>query len=304
MQTIRSEEFDVLVIQRTAVHSDFVDELIAYCKSAGVKIVYETDDDLINIDTTHKEYKNYITFLKSIKKIAKNADIITVSTENLKDIMSRYGNAVLIPNRLEESLWATKGIPIIRENKSNNILMGYIGSYTHEGDIKMLKGVVCEARKRLLSESGISLNFEIIGGQDTSEKWFQHINVPKNCIEYPLFVEYLVKATMHWDFAVAPLADTAINRSKSALKYLEYSAIKLPGIYSDIGEYSSIVKNNKTGILISNNEIDSWVSHICEMAKSMALRQMLAQNAYEDVMQNYLLEQSVSKIATILKGLS
>jgi len=299
IQSIKDEEIDVLLIQRTAVHPEITDELISYCKDAGIKIIYEIDDDLVNIDATHPNHKNYVAFMGSMKKIAANADAITVSTENLRGIMSQFGGVTVVQNRLEESLWVNGSVPAIRENTSSKVTMGYIGSYTHEGDIKLLHDVVKEARLRLAKE-GINLEFEVIGGLAKGEKWFTHKIVPKKCELYPLFVEYLTKETSYWDFVVAPLADTSINKSKSALKYLEYSALRLPGIYSNIGEYSDVVINNETGVLVSGNDREQWVLAVYEMASSAALRQRLAKNAYEHVMEDYLLEKSLLSLSELL----
>ena len=40
------------------------------------------------------------------------------------------------------------------------------------------------------------------------------------------------------DFAVAPLVKNKMNLCKSFIKYLDYSALGLPGIYSNISPYS------------------------------------------------------------------
>ena len=57
-----------------------------------------------------------------------------------------------------------------------------------------------------------------------------------------------------WDVAVAPLHDTAFNRCKSDLKFLEYAALGLPGIYSDVVPYKHAVRHEETGLLTENTD--------------------------------------------------
>lgn len=66
-------------------------------------------------------------------------------------------------------------------------------------------------------------------------------------------------ATM--DFAVAPLVDTAFNRAKSDLIFLEYAAAKLPCVASNIGPYSETVKHGETGLL-AQNTTESWTEQL------------------------------------------
>ena len=53
------------------------------------------------------------------------------------------------------------------------------------------------------------------------------------------------------------MLDTGFNRSKSALKFLEYAALGIPSICSDMSVYRDSVRHEETGLLIANDP-DCW----------------------------------------------
>ena len=102
-----------------------------------------------------------------------------------------------------------------------------------------------------------------------------------------------------WDIAVAPLEDTNINKSKSNLKYLEYTALNIPGVYSNIGPYKEIGKKN-TGIVV-NNTPNEWENALISLIEDDQLYKLTLKNAHEDVSKNYLVKNSVEIWEKIIK---
>ena len=80
-----------------------------------------------------------------------------------------------------------------------------------------------------------------------------------------------------------------MNRSKSCLKYLEYSAMGLPAIYTDIEPYSAVIIDHFNGILIPNNDLDLWKNAMVELATDATARRKIALNCKENVVRNLLL---------------
>ena len=57
---------------------------------------------------------------------------------------------------------------------------------------------------------------------------------------------------LRWDVAIAPLEDDAFTRGKSDLKYLDYAALGIPGVFSDVRPYRDTVRHRETGLLAAN----------------------------------------------------
>jgi hypothetical protein len=86
---------------------------------------------------------------------------------------------------------------------------------------------------------------QLVGIEDqASESWWERLEIPEGKSIYPVFVRWL-RETITWDFGIAPLVENSFNRGKSALKFLEYAALGIPGIFSNVGEYGDVVEIGK-----------------------------------------------------------
>ena len=104
-----------------------------------------------------------------------------------------------------------------------------MGTKTHVDDLMLLKEAMHTVRKDF---PGIRLF--TVGITDVSEEWFETIAVPDDRKIYTLFVPWVRSVLATMDLAVAPLADKYFNHAKSELKFLEYSAARLPSICSNL----------------------------------------------------------------------
>lgn len=94
-----------------------------------------------------------------------------------------------------------------------------------------------------------------------------------------------------FDFAIAPLdIKNPLNKAKSALKYLEYSALGLPGIYSSIDPYTENVENGKTGMIVPDNSITSWCAAFAQLSLDREVRKTISNNARCDVRARHMLQ--------------
>ena len=89
-----------------------------------------------------------------------------------------------------------------------------------------------------------------------------------------------------WDLALAPLMDSLFENCKTNLKYREYAAFGVPGIYSDVPLYSSCVSDGQTGMLVENSA-DAWLTALSRLLSDTALRAAIVLAARADVEKNY-----------------
>ncbi len=279
---------DIVIVERNVLDDDFTNLLIEKCKLLDIKLIYELDDDLINIDLSHPQYEKYSKASKTIVRIAENADELVVSTNYLKDKLSIYNdNITVIPNTLTEA-WDKE--TTFQPKDSNLIKIGYMGTTTHKNDLKLVEEAIINV-KEYFKNSNQEVVFEIIGGSDEDLKYAQEISIPQEKRDYPNFVKWL-KETVNWDLALAPIEDTPINNSKSELKYLEYTALNVPCIFSNLGPYKENIQDGITGLLAENNTKD-WEEKIIKLIEDVNLRKNILTNAKRDVRENYLLNTSV-----------
>ena len=314
-----NNHLDIIIIQR-----DIFDKLKLNLKEIeilfnklyekNIKIIFDIDDDLLNIDKTHVSYDRFSKIEKTLKIILKNSDIVTVSTENLKtQLVNLNENTTIVPNTLLKLFDFNPNTKIKNLNNKKTIKIGYFGTRTHGNDVKLIENAIYNVKK-VFNNKNIIL--EVVGVCSENHEWIKKINMPNNYKNNPTYKDYLknfvsnflsrhnlmynslpyinfinwMQNEMDWDIAVAPLEDTNINRSKSNLKYLEYTALNIPGVYSNIGPYKEIGEKN-TGIVV-NNTPEEWEKALINLIEDNELYETILKNAHEDVEKNYLVKNS------------
>jgi glycosyltransferase involved in cell wall biosynthesis len=86
--------------------------------------------------------------------------------------------------------------------------------------------------------------------------------------------------TVEWDLALAPLGVDTFTRCKSDIKFLDYSILGIPGVYSRGPVYGDTVRHLETGYL-AHNDVQSWAEALELMLTDDALRRRLAVAAQE-----------------------
>ena len=307
---------DVLILQRDIIDkanldSDLIKSLFKILKKNNIKIIFDIDDDLLNIDKTHVDYDKYSNLKDILEFIITQSDLITVSTEYLKNqLIELNKNIIIIPNTLLK-LWDLNQKQINKLNSRETITIGYFGTRTHGQDLQIIKTAITNIKERFPKKN---ILIETVGISYENQNWIKKHEIPNNYKDNPTikdklknFIQYFlnkfnllpsslpycdfikwIKNETKWDIGIAPLEDNNINKSKSNLKYLEYTALNIPGIYSDIGPYKEI-KLKKTGLVVNNN-VKEWADAFINLIENEELYETLVNNAYKYVKKNYMVE--------------
>ena len=283
--------FDYFIIQRNWLDLNISKTIMEKSKKLKYKVIFEIDDDLINMDKSNPGYPYFKEIRNDLIFLVKNADVVSVSTKHLEHSLKEYNeNIIVIPNRLIDLWFGNRKI----ENSSNEVIkIGYMGSIYHSWDLILIKEAI-ESVKSYFSKKNITVVFELIGGSKDEISFANRIEVPENSQPYFDFVKWFV-STVDWDLAIAPLEESNLNNAKSELKYLEYSVLGIPGIYSSIGPYKECISHEKNGLLVYSNSPDEWTENIIRLIEDENLRSTIIKNSYEDIKSNYLIEESVNQ---------
>ena len=84
---------------------------------------------------------------------------------------------------------------------------------------------------------------------------------------------------------LAPIVPIPFNRSKSNLKFLEYSAQRIATVASNFGPYAGTIQDGETGLLVSDNK--DWYDKIKYLLDHDDERNRIIENAYKYVKENY-----------------
>jgi glycosyltransferase involved in cell wall biosynthesis len=288
----RVSEGNLVIIQRNFPENiEAYEEIFTQARNLGKPVVYELDDLIPELPDEHPDFYHYITSRSAIVRAVTEADAVIGSTPTLCDNLRPFNsNIFTIPNYLNDRLWSLVPPP---KNDTFPVTIGYLGGHSHSYDLNIVAPVL----ENLLNQYGddITIKFwgiappEMISGYPNAE-W-----VDVGLVSYKDFAAYFVGQTC--DLFIAPLVDNEFNRSKSWLKYLEYSAIGIPGIYSRVTPYERIVSHGETGFLATTHE--EWKEFLEQLINDPELRHQLGLRAQEHVKSDWLLSENINKwIAT------
>ena len=270
----------------------------------SIRIVIDIDDDLFSINDTHPEYEHYSARLTILKSLVKTADAITVSTEGVKQGLIAEGcnkeKITVIPNYLDDRIWQ---LNVTREDDKRNasIRVLYSGTETHDADLKTVVEAIQAAQEIVKGQLEKDLEVVVVGGTTTELPGMNIVRVPDSMRFYTSYIPWL-QSMKPFDFAIAPLdLDNKLNWSKSALKYLEYSAMGLPAIFTEIEPYARVVNSHENGILVPENSKDAWTEALVSLASNHQLVQRISSQCRTDVTANRLLSQHFGEWKSIIE---
>jgi glycosyltransferase involved in cell wall biosynthesis len=249
---------DEIITHRVAIGQDKIAFFLEYVKKNKVTYSYDLDDDLLGIgQSNHPEAYFYSSFREVISLLISNASQVTVSTEHLKIKLKNIRSDILVvKNQLSGEIWKPNLLKLKARNGKFNVL--YMGTTTHKKDLEMID----KALRKVKQIQG-NIQFNIIGVTDDriNNNHLNFIEIPlfaRN--SYPQFV-YWLKSLNTFDLGLAPLADSDFNNSKSNIKCLEYWALGIPVIASNVIPYRGAIEDSNKGLLVENT-IDEWVNGI------------------------------------------
>ena len=263
---------DIVATQRYAIaDTESADALAAHCRETGAKLLYDIDDDLLHIPRDHPEAAVLRPRARVIARMLRHADMVWTSTAPLAAALRAASRSVLVvPNGLDERLWGT---PRVDRMRPSPVRILFMGSATHQSDW----AVVASALARVVRVFGGDVVFDMVGvvGPVTLPDWVNRV-APSMVgkASYPGFVDWITHATP-WDIGIAALADTEFNRCKSAIKLMDYAALGLAVVASDVPAYRAALAASGGGLLVKNTEA-AWFEALCRLIRDAQLRRRLA----------------------------
>jgi len=278
---------------------------IQYLKEKQKKIVYEIDDDFLNVPKYNPAFR-YIKILRKTSEIlAETADLITCTTPYLAEkLKRRYNKRVeVLPNALKFRFFPK------RRRNSNELRIGWSGSMTHPKDLMIVAKVLYDLQKRYnfifflqgVTERPIDAQIFLwkeelkLKGRDKHiESWLELWEILKKvnlvhfaAYPFPMFPEKLAK--LDFDIGLCPLENTEFNRSKSCVKFYEYAAVGTVTLASNVLPYKEEVN------FLADNNYKDWYKKIEELIQDRGLREKLLKEQQDFVFKN----RDIKKVAKL-----
>jgi glycosyltransferase involved in cell wall biosynthesis len=276
--------------------------IIYYAEQNGKKFIMDVDDNYLDLPESNEQYDRFKKGKKE-KALLSTAlsfcDAIVVSTEPLKarlheHFMKVHGldkKIIVMPNMNDIKDWNYTPAP----KHKDKIVIGYTGSNSHQDDLIMMMPSIAKLMKKYKN-----LHFEIVGSVPEKkvpvyfgnagfdDDSLQRISLLPSTATFKQYPEYL--SSQKWDIGVAPLVDTSFTRSKSHIKWMEYSMYKIPVVASRVYPYymeiagRETIEDGVTGFLCKPHE---WEEKLERLILDENLRKTMGENAYNFIKENW-----------------
>lgn len=215
-------------------------------KFPRLPILLEIDDNILSVPTYNEAFESFDPGAETRRRVIaqlRAADGVIVSTPYLKEIYSEFNAHIyVVPNSIDFKKWDK-----LKGKRKPGVRIGWAGGAGHDGDFEPIAGAlkrILEKHKdaRLVLVNGPSKNGlpEYLKGVERIE----HRATWTPILKYPKML-----ADMDFDIGIAPLVDSAFNRGKSNLKWLENSALGIPTVAANVGHLAETIRNGVDGFL-------------------------------------------------------
>jgi len=240
-------------------------------------IVVDIDDDMYDISPSSPAYQHYYPgspVVELAEEYIRDADLITTTTDTLAELYSGLNNNIkVLPNVVDPEDW-----PDSKPTNGDPIILGWVGSPTHYDDLKLLKRPIAQILRK-----NKNVKLRVMGC--LPDFWAGHpqIELRNDYAEIRDWPKTMAKLNI--DIGLAPLVTRPFNLGKSNLKWIEYSALQIPGVYSNMGEYKKTIVHNETG-LVSNSDLE-WEYNIQKLIDNESLRKSIGKQAKQKVLKDF-----------------
>lgn len=229
----------------------------------------------------------------------KLSDAFVVSTSFIKEkLEERFPDkpVYLIPNSMDFDVWDNlKPTPIIEkyEKKEGMIRIGYTGCGNHDGDMEIVKRPILKLLEEFPNVEFLT-SHPFACWNDVTHDRFINLNRWVTIDQFPSEM-----AGWKLDIGIAPLRDNNFNRAKSNLRWLEFSAAKLPTVMSRVRPFAECVTDGIDGLLC-RSELD-WYEALKSLILDEQKRRFLGETAYQRVKKDYSMDVIAGRYADALK---
>lgn len=284
--------------------------IVAASDITGVPFISDLDDDILSVREDQPAFKKGYgnggvqqTVVATMLSFSKGLIVTNKYLgENISNTIKERSGIELpywvIPNYNNASEWSKYKS---RTNK-DKIVIGWHGSLTHNADLEMVMPVL-----RRVSLENPNVYLEFMGGisadyvrelfKDFEISLLDRIKIHSGTKAWHNFPYKLMK--LKWDIGIAPLIDDRFNRSKSNIKWLEYSMKSIPTVASNVEPYRSITEG-VDGFLCTTQE--DWYNALTKLIKSKTLRTKIGKNANKEITKNWQYQKAGKQYKKVIES--
>ena len=285
------ERYRCVILHRVAWDAS-VERLLADAKSAGIPVLFDTDDLVFDPDAIDHvaaleemdddEQHLYLSGLHRYRRTLANTDGVIVSTDRLAEEASVVNGVVgLAYNAVSaEMVDLADAARPTASRRSSSVTIAYLsGTPTHNRDF----AEAADALLRVL-ETQPQVRFVAVGHIDLDERFDRFAGQVDRVPLQPW--RSLPSILAGVDVSLAPLErDNPFTDSKSCLKYIEAGLVGVPTIASPRRDFVRAIRNGFNGLIADSP--DEWHSALERLVANPGERASIGARAAADVREHH-----------------
>jgi glycosyltransferase involved in cell wall biosynthesis len=261
---------DTLVIQRPLPPE--MPSVVACAAKEGRRVVIELDDDVWSMAPHNPAARHFgRATLDRLAECCRLAHCVIVSTAPLAArvrAVTGQREIVVIPNAVDPALAGPE------RTETSPIIVGWAGGASHRADFRVARDAVIRAQ----SLPGVDVHFygddPLCGPPPTPGPRAIHGWTADMATHY--------RNISGFHIGLAPVENSRFNRSKSSLKWIEYSLHSTAAILSAVPCYEGFAVHGETALLAADKH--EWERALMRLMRDEGLRRELGEAAREEVL--------------------
>ncbi len=291
----QAKNYDVVFVQKGIVSTNlrgFAAQLLRVSR----RVIFDFDDDILG--RTMTEFRHpFLARLQDRREaeyVAAASACVIAGNEYLRGrVLPVNKSVVVIPTPVDTGRFCPAGRKAGEPASAAPLVIGWIGMEIGMSYLRSLAGVL----QKLAAQQPVRLKVisRLQGGGKFSLPGVQTEFVPWS-------YEAEVREMQAFDIGIMPVRADEWGPGKCGLKLLQYMALGLPAVASQIGANSDIVDDGVDAFLASTDE--EWLERLLLLCRDANLRRRLGERARKKVEEVYSLKVMTVRLAEVLQGQS
>lgn len=258
-------------------------------KVLGKKIIYDFDDAIWMTDKTRETpLERLLRWRSKVASICRWSHKVSCGNEYLLAYALRFNpSAFLNPTTIDTERLHNPSRLHPHEKDPERIVIGWTGSHSTLKYLYLLKDVLTRVQQ----------TFPAVAVLVIADKP-PELPLP-GLIFRPWAPETEISDLMMSDIGIMPLPDDEWSKGKCGFKALQYMALGIPAVASDVGVNSTIIQHMKNGCLCKSD--DEWVAILGTLIKDAALRKRLGIAGRRAVIGRYSVSSNASNFLSLFE---
>jgi len=268
----KASEYDAVFLYRaTSMFGPAILERVLKWK--GVPVIFDFDDSIYLVNTSDANKKfGWLKFSGKTADICRLSSAVTVGNSHLADFALKHNDNVhIVPTSIDTEVYprVTKV-----ERPDGKVVIGWTGSSTSQYHLEAFEPVLA----KLVEKRGDDVIVKVISNREPTG-----MKIPYQWSSWS--PESEVAEISEIDIGIMPTPDDEWSRGKCALKALQYMALGIPAICTDMGANRDVIDQGKNGYLAASDE--QWLEYFEDLIDDREKRLRLGNAARQTVEAEY-----------------